>query len=151
MSKENFNRIKPDPKLQSEKGGYFLGRVVLRDVSKILDVAMQKVYFVSFKNGARTKMHYHEGGQVLVVTHGSGFLVLFKRSRKNNGFVIKKQAVIKLTSGDVVNIPKQTLHWHGASKGKCLTHIAFNSFSKGKEAKTIWFDSDFKSYAKRIS
>ena len=48
-------------------------------------------------------------------------------------------------------IPKNTLHWHGALKGKIFAHIALNIFTeKAKEADTIWYESDFVSYATKI-
>lgn len=51
----------------------------------------------------------------------------------------------------MVFIPKGTLHWHGAFGMGNFAHIAFNGFStKGREARTFWFDSDFRTYASEI-
>lgn len=151
MKKENFDKIKPDRSLITKKGVYFIGKTVLRDISKTIGISDQKVYYAAFKSGGRTKLHYHEGGQTLVVTHGAGILVLYKKLGKRGSHLRMRQAAKSmLRKGDIVHIPRGTLHWHGAAKGKDLAHIAINGFSKGREAKTIWFDSNFRSFAVRI-
>ncbi|MGI0047763.1 MAG: cupin domain-containing protein [Nitrosotalea sp.] len=152
MKKENFNKIKLDKSLLAGKRNYFLGDVILHDISKNIGVRDQKVYYAAFKNGARTKMHYHEGSQILVVTHGTGVLVTYRKNKSQGKQVkITQDKKSALKSGDMVYIPRDTFHWHGAIKGKNFGHVAFNGFSpKRKEAKTIWYDSDFKSHATKI-
>lgn len=142
-----------DKKLLKKKGRYFLGKSGLRDVSDNLAVSDQKIYYAQFKNGARTKVHYHEGSQILVVTKGNGILVLYKKANLTSKQIkIKQEEKVLLNPGDVVYIPKNRLHWHGALAGKGLIHIAFNGFSsKGREAETFWYESDFKSVASKIS
>ena len=143
MKKENFKAIKTDKSLLAKKSRYFVGDVVLHDISKTIGVADQKVYYAGFKKGARTKVHYHEGSQILLVTKGTGRLVLFKNtSLKGECLKLVKGESSVLKEGDVVHIPKNTLHWHGALGGKDFAHVAFNGFSsKGKEANTMWYDS----------
>ena len=152
MKKANFNKIRPDKSLLAGKRNYFVGDVILRDISKDIGVAGQKVYYAGFKNGARTKMHFHEGGQTLVVTQGTGVLVTYqKKGVQGRRVRIAQEARLDLKSGDIAYIPKMKLHWHGAKGGKNFGHLAFNGFSsRGKEAKTIWYDSDFRSYATKI-
>lgn len=151
MKKENIGSIKPDISLLSEKRNYFVGKVILHDISRVISIKDQKVYYAGFRNGARTKVHYHEGSQILLVTQGKGILVLYKGSTKRKKIKIKTITKFLLKVGDMVCIPKHTLHWHGAIKKKNFSHIAFNSFSSsGKEAKTIWYDSDYISFAMRI-
>jgi quercetin dioxygenase-like cupin family protein len=152
MNKENFNKIKPDKSLLTSKRRYFLGNVILHDISKNIGVTDQKVYYAAFTNGARTKVHYHEGEQMLVVTRGTGILVLLKGTIQGKNVRIKQDSKLVLKAGDMARIPKNTLHWHGAIAHKSFWHIAFNAFSdKRKEARTIWYDSDFKTYAIKIS
>lgn len=153
MKKENIKKISSDKLLLAEKRNYFLGEVILHDISKSIGVVDQKVYYAGFRNGARTKVHYHEGGQILVVTEGKGMLVLYKKSTVKDSMVrIKPVAKSILKIGDIAYIPKKVLHWHGALHKNNFAHIAFNAFtSKGKESKTIWYNSDFTSYATRIS
>ncbi len=152
MKKENINKIKLDKSLLAEKRNYFLGDVLLHDISNDIGVKDQKVYYAAFKNGARTKLHYHEGSQILVVTEGVGTLAMYKKiAVKGKNAKITQESKTVLKKGDIVHIPKNTLHWHGALKDKNFAHIAFNGFtSRGKEAKTLWYDSDFKSLAVKI-
>jgi 4-carboxymuconolactone decarboxylase len=58
---------------------------------------------VTFKVGARTNWHTHPKGQVLIVIEGEGF------------YQEKGNPARKITKGDVVNIPENIEHWHGAS------------------------------------
>jgi quercetin dioxygenase-like cupin family protein len=148
MKKENIGTIKPDKSLLSEKRNYFVGKVILHDISKVIGAKDQKVYYAGFRNGARTKVHHHEGGQILLVTEGKGVLVLYKRSNIK-GEKIRITPITKslLKIGDMVYIPKCTLHWHGAISKNNFSHIAFNSFISGKESRTIWYDSDYVSFA----
>ncbi|MDE1764681.1 MAG: cupin domain-containing protein [Thaumarchaeota archaeon] len=153
MQKENFYKITVDKSLLAKKRNYFLGGIILHDISKNIGVKDQKVYYAAFKNGAKTKLHHHEGSQVLVVTQGTGTLVLYKKIRVHGKTtVIKQETKTMLKAGDIACIPKNTLHWHGAIRGKSFAHVAFNGFSaQRKEARTIWYDSNFKSIAVRIS
>lgn len=152
MTKLNLSQLKPDTTLVKSKKRYFVGDAWLNDISDKLQIKGEKVYLANFNNGARTKVHYHQGGQILVVTKGKGMLVIYKKtSIKKETVKIQKLSQTNLKEGDVAYIPKNILHWHGALKGKNLVHIAFNIFTeKAKEAQTIWYDSDFVSYAKKI-
>ena len=67
---------------------------------------------VAFEAGARTAWHSHPGGQILVVTAGTG------RVQEWGGPIQEIQA------GDVVRIPAGQKHWHGASPHASMTHLA---------------------------
>ncbi len=150
--KINTSKLKSDSALVKSKKKYFVGDAWLNDISLKLKIQGEKAYLANFNNGARTKVHYHQGGQILVVTKGKGMLVIYKKADINKNRVsIKKLSQTSLGSGDVAYIPKNTLHWHGAPKGKNFAHIALNIFTeKAKEAQTIWYESDFASYAEKI-
>ncbi|TRZ79534.1 MAG: cupin [Nitrosopumilales archaeon] len=152
MKKLNLSKLKSDTALVKSKKRYFVGDAWLNDISNNLQIKGEKVYLANFNNGARTKVHYHQGGQILVVTKGKGMLVIYKKtSIKKETVKIQKLLQTNLEEGDVAFIPKNVLHWHGALKGKNLVHIAFNIFTERvKEAQTIWYDSDFVSRAKKI-
>lgn len=75
---------------------------------------------VSFKAGARTAWHTHPLGQTLVVTEGTG------RIQQWGG------KVRKIQSGDIVRIPPNVKHWHGASPGEAMAHIAIGEQLDGK-------------------
>ena len=150
--KLNLSELKSDKSLVKSKKRYFVGDAWLNDISDKIKIKGEKVYLANFNDGARTKVHYHQGGQILVVIKGKGSLVIYKKtSIKNDAVKIKKLSQTTLEEGDVAFIPKNTLHWHGALNRKNLVHIAFNIFTeKAKESETIWYDSDFASYAKKI-
>jgi len=75
------------------------------------DVGVNDVFF---EPGARTHWHTHAIGQVLVVTHGEGFV----RTRDGDGGRIR--------AGDVVHIASGEEHWHGAAPDSYLLHIAIS-------------------------
>ena len=151
LRKENFASASSDKALLKQKRKYFVGNVTLRDISAKLHMRDQQIYLAGFKNGAKTKLHYHQGDQTLIVTKGSGILALYKKmSSKNKQLKIKLVKKSNLRLGDIVLIPKHTLHWHGAKPENNFVHIALNAFYKGKESQTIWFESDFSSRAVKI-
>jgi 4-carboxymuconolactone decarboxylase len=77
---------------------------------------------VSFSPGARTAWHSHPLGQTLVVTAGIG------RIQRWGG------AVEQIRVGDVVHIPANVKHWHGAAVDTAMTHIAITEVLDGKSA-----------------
>ena len=127
---------------------WFTEKVHMKDISSKIKSKEQGIYHVYFQNGAKTKIHFHSGNQVLIATRGMGSLEIFRRfgTGKSN-FKIKRIEKIPLREGDVVYIPAKTLHTHGSiNKKKIFSHIAINILpSKNSDYKTIWFESDFKS------
>ena len=113
------------------------------------------MYHVIFKKSAKTKLHSHTGGQMLIVTRGVGTLVYYKKIGKGiTKLKIEQTQRINLSRGDVVYIPPKILHTHGAygnrnkanEKGIVFSHIAVNFYPKKKEKpKTVWYESDFRS------
>jgi quercetin dioxygenase-like cupin family protein len=75
--------------------------------------------YVTFEPEARTAWHTHPLGQVLVVTAGVG------RVQIDNG------RVEEIRPGDVVRIPPNTRHWHGAAPTTAMTHIAIQESLSG--------------------
>lgn len=67
---------------------------------------------VSFEARARTAWHTHPLGQTLVVTAGLGLV-------QQQG-----QAAQVIRPGDVVTIPPNVRHWHGAGPDDAMTHVA---------------------------
>ncbi|MHC8948887.1 cupin domain-containing protein [Sphingobacterium hungaricum] len=70
--------------------------------------------------GARTNWHTHPKGQVLLVLEGEGWY----QEKGKTAQAIKK--------GDVVNIPDNVEHWHGASADHGLVHVAISNY-QGEE------------------
>ena len=144
--------MKMDKKLMEKTKKYFVGHVVLQDISKIIHSKEEKMYHVSFKRGARTKLHYHQAGQILIPTGGRGTLVIYGARQIGSNIKIKKTERISLVKGDAVYIPARKLHWHGAMGKNNFLHIAINAKLPGyKDAKTIWYESDFETFAKKIT
>jgi len=129
---------------------YFTGAVKIKEISSVIKSKEQKVYHVTFF-GSKTKLHYHEGGQMLIVTKGQGNLSLYKKIGKGNtNFLIKKIQTRKLRPNDLAYIPAKILHTHGSIGTATFSHIALNSYpAKNKEPKTTWFESDFESKVTR--
>lgn len=71
---------------------------------------------VTFEPGARTNWHTHPRGQVLLVIEGNGY------------YQEKGKAAQTIKKGDVVNIPENTEHWHGASAENKMIHIAITNY-----------------------
>jgi quercetin dioxygenase-like cupin family protein len=79
---------------------------------------------VTFEPGARTNWHKHPGGQILLITEGQGF------------YQEKGKPAQMLHKGDVVKIPPDAEHWHGASPKNSLTHIAISP--KTDKGNVVW-------------
>lgn len=114
MNKENTTSLFPKgDQLPNDwfTGEAFLSPLVEKDKNNEFSAGA-----VKFEIGARTNWHTHPKGQVLIVTEGSGF---YQEEGK------PAQAIKK---GDVVNIPENVEHWHGASAETSMTHIAITNF-----------------------
>ncbi|MGC5772098.1 cupin domain-containing protein [Paenibacillus pabuli] len=84
---------------------------------------------VTFAPGARNNWHSHKIGQVLIVTGGEGWY-------QEEG----KPAQL-LKTGDVINIPPNVKHWHGATKDSWFVHLAITP------GETVWLEAvDGESY-----
>jgi quercetin dioxygenase-like cupin family protein len=69
---------------------------------------------VTFEPGARTNWHAHPGGQILLITEGRGY------------YQALGQPARLLNKGDVVEIPRNIVHWHGAAPDSEFAHIAIS-------------------------
>ena len=130
------------------KTNYFTGPIKLHEISSITKPKEHDMFHVIFNKSARTKLHYHTGGQLLIVTKGKGSLVLYnKKNRGISKFRISKNMTINLNVGDTVYIPAKILHTHGSvKKNHVFSHIALNFYpKKDTKPQTIWFESDLRS------
>ena len=106
------------------KKDYFTDPVTLREISGVTKPNEHDMYHVIFKKSARTKLHFHTGAQMLIVTKGNGSLVYYKKTSGGiSKFKISKTKTVNLTSGDVVYIPAKILHTHGSVKKIQFFHI----------------------------
>jgi quercetin dioxygenase-like cupin family protein len=102
------------------ENGYFTGDAFLTPLlakDKNNEFALGSV---TFEAGARTNWHTHPKGQVLIVTEGSGF------------YQEKGKPAQSIKKGDVINIPENIEHWHGATAATKMIHIAISNY-KGEE------------------
>ena len=83
---------------------------------------------VTFEPGCRNNWHIHHatkgGGQILICTDGSGW---YQEEGKEPR---------ELHVGDVVTIPVNVKHWHGAKKNSWFSHIAIEV--PGEDTSTEW-------------
>ena len=132
---------------------WFTNKTWMKVLSNKIKSQDQDIYHVHFEKGSKTKLHWHNGNQVLIATKGKGSLEIFRRygSTKTN-FRIKRTEKITLNEGDIVHIPTKTLHTHGSiDKKKTFSHIAINILPKKNAIyKTIWYESDFKTRVSEI-
>lgn len=108
----------------------FTGAVKVEMLYTPVDAERASAGTVSFAPGARTAWHSHPLGQTLVVTAGIG------RIQRWGG------PVEQIRVGDVVHIPANVKHWHGAGPGSAMTHIAITEAQNGTSAEWMEQVSD---------
>ena len=83
---------------------------------------------VTFEPGCRNNWHIHHaksgGGQMLLVTAGRGYYQEWGKPAR------------ELHPGDVVHIPPEVKHWHGAAPDSWFQHLAIEV--PGEETKNEW-------------
>lgn len=84
-----------------------------------------RIDMATYDAGAKLDWHIHPGGQVLLITEGTGYY----QERGKPARIVHKGDVIKCTPG--------VEHWHGASPGSSFAYIAVTPTQKGK---TIWLE-----------
>ncbi len=93
-----------------------------------LSTEQVKVANVTFEPGCINNWHIHHaesgGGQILLVTSGRGYYQEYGRPAR------------QLLPGDVVNIPAEVKHWHGAARDSWFEHLAIEV--PGENNHTEW-------------
>lgn len=106
---------------------YFDGQSYLAMLSKEQVIIAN----VTFEPGCRNHWHIHHaksgGGQILVVVAGRGWYQEWGKPAR------------ELHPGDVVNIPPNVKHWHGAAKDSWFQHLAVEV--EGEEASNEWCEA----------
>lgn len=98
----------------------FVGSVT---VDPLFATSAQRPYssgHVTFEPGARSAWHTHPAGQILIVTAGTGWVQQWGGERR------------EIRPGDVVWIPANVKHWHGATATTSMSHIALQQAVDGK-------------------
>jgi quercetin dioxygenase-like cupin family protein len=114
--------IKPNGTQPSAKGpeANFSGTVRVDPLFQAPAPARGSGAYVTFEPGARSAWHTHPLGQTLVVTSGCGLVQCWGGPAR------------KIRPGDVVWCPPGEKHWHGATPGTAMTHIALVELLDGK-------------------
>lgn len=94
---------------------YFTGVTHLNMLVQKDEMWNSSIGNVTFEKGARTNWHKHSGGQILLVTAGEG------------RYQEKGKEIQILKTGDVVKIPKDVVHWHGAAPDCEFAHISIET------------------------
>ncbi len=81
---------------------------------------------VVFDPGVRNSWHSHPGGQILIATSGEGY------------YQERGKPVQILNAGDVIAIPSNVVHWHGAAPDSEFIHIAINT--KVSLGPAVWYE-----------
>ena len=106
---------------------YFDGKSYLAPLS----LEQVGIFNVTFEPGCRNHWHIHHakkgGGQILIVVSGRGWYQEWGKPAQ------------ELKPGDVVNIPANVKHWHGAAKDSWFQHLAVEV--SGEETSNEWCEA----------
>ena len=123
MNKE-FHNLFPQGSPNTVAGQYFSGASYLYPLSSEGGVSVANV---TFEPACRNNWHiHHKGGQILLVTGGRGWY-------QEDG-----KPARALAAGDVVNIPPEVKHWHGAAVDCWFQHLAVEVPAEG--ASNEWLE-----------
>ena len=124
MNSDELNRSVIFPIGKKFKSENFKGTVwlnMLTQFGSALPIAN-----VTFEPGCRNNWHKHAGGQILLVTGGRGYYQPWRQPAR------------ELHPGDVVEIPADVKHWHGAAKDSWFVHLAIEI--KPEKGPATWLE-----------
>jgi 4-carboxymuconolactone decarboxylase len=98
----------------------FTGTVRVEPVFQAIAPGRASGSDVTFQPGARTGWHVHAAGQTLIVTAGVGRVQQWGAP------------VDEIRAGDIVRIPPNVKHWHGASPDAAMSHLAITEALNGR-------------------
>jgi quercetin dioxygenase-like cupin family protein len=99
---------------------YFTGVVWQDPIIEAPAPAMVRAVNVRFEPGARTAWHTHPLGQTLHILSGVGLVQVWGGP------------VREVRAGDTVYFAPDEKHWHGASPGVAMVHLAIQEAKDGK-------------------
>ena len=109
---EAFHNLFPQGDPNTVAGRYFSGASYLCSLSSEGGVSVSNV---TFEPGCRNNWHiHHNGGQILLCTAGRGYYQEWGSKPR------------ELHPGDVVSIPPEVKHWHGAASDSWFAHVAIS-------------------------
>lgn len=131
MNKEEFKEVNifGEGQFNEMFVQYFKGNSFLNPLTKPGEDAIFLMN-VTFEPGCRNNWHTHKassgGGQVLICFAGEGW------------YQEEGKEARELKAGDIVLIPANTKHWHGAKSDSWFSHIAFEI--AGEDMENIWHE-----------
>ena len=105
---------------KNHSGNIWLSELNVGDSTFDPSIAM-----ATYDAGAKLDWHIHPGGQVLLITEGTGYY----QERGKPARIVHK--------GDVIKCAPGLEHWHGATPNDSFAYIAVTPTAKGK---TIWLE-----------
>ena len=107
-------------------GKYFIGKSYLN----MLSTQGISIGNVTFEPGCRNNWHIHHadkaGGQILLWTYGRGWYQEWGKQPR------------ELHEGDIVHIPANVKHWHGAAKDSWFIHLSLEV--PGENCSNEWLE-----------
>jgi len=119
--------LKPVTPTAKAPASTFTGDVYVNPIYRGEEPSRMIVSLVRFTPGARTNWHSHAVGQTLHVTDGIGLV------QTRDG------TVIRMRPGDTVYTPPGQEHWHGATAGNFMCHLAMLEGIPGGDG-TTWLE-----------
>ncbi len=112
---------------------YFIGQSYLYR----LTTQGVRIANITFEPGCRNNWHIrHQGGQILLCTGGSGWYQEWGQPAR------------PLRGGDVVNIPPETKHWHGAAADSWFIHLSVEV--PAENGSTQWLEPVTDAYYRQL-
>lgn len=113
---------------------FFSGKSFIKFLAKAGEPEFSMIN-VTFEPGCRNNWHVHRaekgGGQVLLCVDGEGWYQEWPDG------AAEPSPARSLKPGDVVTIPANMKHWHGAKKGTWFSHIAIEVPGEGTANKWL--------------
>ena len=107
------------PKGEKSPNVHHVGNVWLNELNRADSVFSFSISVATFDPGARLDWHSHPGGQILLITEGTGY------------YHEKGKAKQTVRKGDVIKCLPGVEHWHGASPGTGFAYVANSPSQKG--------------------
>lgn len=107
-------------KLPEKFSKFFVGQAYLATLTQDKELNCP-IMNVTFEPGCRNNWHRHSGGQILIAVGGKGY------------YQARGESARLLLPGDVVEIPADMEHWHGASPDCWFSHLAIETNPQSNE------------------
>lgn len=115
MKEENYGGLFGQGELNVNFAQYFIGNSYLKPLTKAGECPVF-IANVTFEPKCRNNWHIHKaskgGGQILICVDGEGW------------YQEEGKEAQSLKAGDVVVIPANVKHWHGAKANNWFSHLA---------------------------